>query len=63
MAKNEGQKMKTRSPIFCHPSFAKNQYSDTTRSPNQPAAGNAGFAPRFQIGHPWPGVPESGRSL
>ena len=28
-----------------------------TKRPNQPAAGNAGFAPRVQIGHLWPGVP------
>ena len=27
---------------------------------NQPAAGNAGFAPGFQMGHRCPGVPEAG---
>lgn len=29
---------------------------------NQPAAGNAGFAPRLTIEHHWSGVPEPGRS-
>lgn len=31
-------------------------------SPNKPAAGNAGIAPRLTIGHHWPGVPEPERS-
>lgn len=31
------------------------------KQPNQPTAGNAGSASRFQIGHEWPGVPESER--
>jgi len=31
-------------------------------SPNKPAAPNAGIAPRFAIGHHWPGVGEPGRS-
>jgi len=29
--------------------------------PNNPAAGNAGIAPRLRIGHHWPGVPEPER--
>ena len=33
----------------------------TPPSPNLPAAGNAGCALRFQIGHHWLGVPEPGR--
>jgi len=35
----------------------------TPPSPNLPAAGNAGCALRFQIGHHWLGVPEPGRSV
>ena len=33
-----------------------------TRTPNKPAAGNAGIVSRLTIGHHWPGVPEPGRS-
>ena len=31
--------------------------------PNEPAAPNAGIAPRLTIGHHWPGVGEPGRSV
>jgi len=37
--------------------------TETFRSANKPAAGNAGIASRLTSGHHWPGVPEPERSI
>ena len=44
-----------------HGTGAENSDVPRRCPPHQPAPGNAGLPPQFQIGRLWPGVPEPGR--